>query len=66
MDPRAARKLGLAPEEAAVVRQALDKIAAARIWLTKERPLLGVLARALRAVPSMAITGPIALVADDR
>ena len=66
MDPRAARKLGLAPDEATVVRQALDKVAAARIWLTKERPLLGVLARALRAVPSMAITGPIAIVADDR
>ena len=66
MDPRAARKLGLAPDEAAVARQALDKIAAARIWLTKERPLLGVLARSLRAVPSMAITGPIAIVADDR
>jgi predicted metal-dependent peptidase len=66
MDPRAARKLGLAPDETAVARQALDKIAAARIWLTKERPLLGVLARALRATTSLSITGPIAIVVDDR
>ena len=61
-----ARKLGKSEDDSAVVRQALDKVAAARIWLTKERPLLGVLARSLRAQPNLAITAALAITADDR
>ena len=66
MDPRAARKLGLAPSEDDVDRQALDKLAAARIWLTKERPLLGVLARPLRPTIARALTAPLGITPDDR
>jgi len=66
MDIRAARKLGLAESAEAVQRQALDKLAAARIWLTRERPLLGVLARALRPQANTAIAAPLAILPDDR
>jgi predicted metal-dependent peptidase len=53
-------------DEATIDRQALDKLAAARIWLTKERPLLGVLARPLRPVIARALTAPLAVLPDDR
>ncbi len=66
MDIRAARKLGLAESAEAVQRQAMDKLAAARIWLTRERPLFGVLARSLRPQPCTAITAPLAILPDDR
>ncbi|GAC1352744.1 MAG: hypothetical protein NVSMB1_18680 [Polyangiales bacterium] len=65
LDIRAARKLGLASSAESVSQQALDKLAAARIFLTRERPLLGVLARSLRAIPSHVITAPLAITADD-
>ena len=53
-------------DEGTIDRQALDKLAAARIWLTKERPLLGVLARPLRPEISRALTSPLAILPDDR
>jgi predicted metal-dependent peptidase len=45
--------------------EALDKIAAARVWLLKEKPFFGVLARALVVSPSLE-TAALRLSADDR
>jgi predicted metal-dependent peptidase len=50
---------------AATAAEATDKIAAARVYLLKEKPFLGVLARALRVEPSPAVTA-FRLHADDR
>src|SRR3954471_3854430 len=44
---------------------AIDKIAAARVWLFKEKPFFGVLARALAIVPSAEVPA-FRLYADDR
>ena len=54
----------VSPEAAA--RGALDKIAAARVWLLKEKPFFGVLARALVVEPSAALGSAFRLLADDR
>jgi predicted metal-dependent peptidase len=40
-----------APSDAALAASALDKVAAARVWLLKEKPFFGVLARALAVEP---------------
>lgn len=45
--------------------EAIDKIAAARVWLLKEKPFFGVLARALVVSPSLE-TAALRLTADDR
>src|SRR5687768_9927408 len=45
--------------------QATDKIAAARVWLMKEKPFFGVLARAFQIEPSLK-TPAFRLLADDR
>ncbi|MCK6591794.1 MAG: hypothetical protein L6Q76_29945 [Polyangiaceae bacterium] len=45
--------------------QATDKIAAARVWLMKEKPFFGVLARAFQVEPSLKVTA-FRLTADDR
>lgn len=45
--------------------QAVDKIAAARVWLLKEKPFFGVLARALHVEPTLDTTA-FRLTADDR
>jgi predicted metal-dependent peptidase len=50
----------------AAARGALDKIAAARVWLLKEKPFFGVLARALLVEPSPAIGTAFRLHPDDR
>ena len=39
----------------AAARGAVDKIAAARVWLLKEKPFFGVLARALQVEPTLAV-----------
>jgi predicted metal-dependent peptidase len=44
---------------------ALDKIAAARVWLLKEKPFFGVLSRALTVVPRADVAA-FRLLADDR
>src|SRR5689334_10140882 len=44
---------------------AVDKIAAARVWLLKEKPFFGVLSRALTIVPSVEVRA-FRLYADDR
>jgi predicted metal-dependent peptidase len=49
----------------AAAAQAVDKIAAARVWLLKEKPFFGVLARALAVEPSLRIPA-FRLTADDR
>jgi predicted metal-dependent peptidase len=54
----------VSPEAAA--RGAVDKIAAARVWLLKEKPFFGVLARALLVEPSAALGTTFRLYADDR
>lgn len=54
----------VSPEAAA--RGAIDKIAAARVWLLKEKPFFGVLARALRVEPSAALGTAFRLHANDR
>jgi predicted metal-dependent peptidase len=54
----------VSPEAAA--RGALDKIAAARVWLLKEKPFFGVLARALLVEPSPTLGTAFRLHADDR
>jgi predicted metal-dependent peptidase len=54
----------VSPEAAA--RGALDKIAASRVWLLKEKPFFGVLARALVVVPSPALPSAFRLHSDDR
>lgn len=45
--------------------QATDKIAAARVWLMKEKPFFGVLARAFQVEPSLKVSA-FRLTADDR
>ncbi len=45
--------------------QAVDKIAAARVWLLKEKPFFGVLARALTVEPTLMVPA-FRLSADDR
>jgi predicted metal-dependent peptidase len=52
------------PEAAA--RSAVDKIAAARVWLLKEKPFFGVLARALLVEPDSVLPTVLRLRADDR
>ncbi|HEY4121094.1 MAG TPA: VWA-like domain-containing protein, partial [Byssovorax sp.] len=42
-------------DPAAAASQAVDKIAAARVWLLKEKPFFGVLARALEVRPSLEV-----------
>ena len=42
-------------DPAAAAAQSVDKIAAARVWLLKEKPFFGVLARALRVEPTLAV-----------
>src|SRR5258706_14772909 len=57
-----AKKIGvtgarqLYADPAAAATQATDKIAAARVWLLKEKPFFGVLARALLVEPTLAVT----------
>ena len=43
-------------DPAAAAAQSLDKIAAARVWLLKEKPFFGVLARALTVEPTLQTT----------
>jgi predicted metal-dependent peptidase len=50
---------------AAAAAQAVDKIAAARVWLLKEKPFFGVLARALQVEPTLAVAA-FRLTPDDR
>ncbi|MFO0758864.1 MAG: VWA-like domain-containing protein [Byssovorax sp.] len=57
------RQLYVDPTAAAA--QASDKIAAARVWLLKEKPFFGVLARALRVEPTLAVPA-FRLTEDDR
>ena len=52
-------------DPAAAAQQAVDKIAAARVWLLKEKPFFGVLARALVVEPTLQVTA-FKLTADDR
>jgi predicted metal-dependent peptidase len=52
-------------DPAAAALQAIDKIAAARVWLLKEKPFFGVLARALDVRPSLE-TPAFRLSIDDR
>jgi predicted metal-dependent peptidase len=47
-------------------RGALDKIAAARVWLLKEKPFFGVLARALVVEPSETLASAFRLYPTDR
>lgn len=51
--------------DAAIAAEASDKIAAARVYLLKEKPFFGVLARALRVEPSAGVPA-FRLHADDR
>jgi predicted metal-dependent peptidase len=52
-------------DPALAAAQAVDKIAAARVWLLKEKPFFGVLARALRVEATLAVPA-FRLTADDR
>jgi predicted metal-dependent peptidase len=52
-------------DPAAAAAQCVDKIAAARVWLLKEKPFFGVLARALRVEPTLAVPA-FRLTPDDR
>src|SRR5262249_26097495 len=52
-------------DPAAATSQAIDKIAAARVWLLKEKPFFGVLARALSVEATLAVPA-VRLHADDR
>jgi predicted metal-dependent peptidase len=52
-------------DPAAATAQAVDKIAAARVWLLKEKPFFGVLARALQVEATLAVP-TFRLHADDR
>jgi predicted metal-dependent peptidase len=52
-------------DPAAAQAQAIDKLAAARVWLLKEKPFFGVLARALVLEANLA-TPAFRLTADDR
>lgn len=58
-------KVDLLADPAAAASGALDKIAAARVWLLKEKPFFGVLARALLVEPR-ADTRAFRLFGDDR
>jgi predicted metal-dependent peptidase len=49
----------------ATARGAIDKIAAARVWLLKEKPFFGVLARALVVEPSPTLASAFRLHPDD-
>lgn len=65
------KRLATTPERqlyadpAAAAAQSLDKIAAARVWLLKEKPFFGVLARALVVEPTLAVRA-LRLTPDDR
>jgi len=59
----AVRQLYADPTAAAA--QAVDKIAAARVWLLKEKPFFGVLARALQVEPTLSVPA-FRLTPDDR
>jgi predicted metal-dependent peptidase len=63
METTATRQLYADP--AAAAAQAVDKIAAARVWLLKEKPFFGVLARALVVEATLAVPA-FRLGADDR
>src|SRR6185503_17617623 len=52
-------------DPAAAATQAIDKIAAARVWLLKEKPFFGVLARALQVEPTLKVPA-FRLLPDDR
>ncbi len=52
-------------DPAAAASGAVDKIAAARVWLLREKPFFGVLARALLVEPTLAVPA-FRLTADDR
>jgi predicted metal-dependent peptidase len=54
----------VSPEAAG--RGALDKIAASRVWLLKEKPFFGVLARALVVEPAPTLASTFRLYSDDR
>jgi predicted metal-dependent peptidase len=58
-------KVDLLVDPAAASAGALDKIAAARVWLLKEKPFFGVLARALLIEPRQDIRA-LRLFSDDR
>src|SRR3954471_2254963 len=58
-----ARQLYADPAAAAI--QCVDKIAAARVWLLKEKPFFGVLARALQVEPTLKVPA-FRLTLDDR
>src|SRR6478672_2772832 len=58
-------KIDLLGDVAASAAGAIDKIAAARVWLLKEKPFFGVLARALAIVPRADVPA-FRLYADDR
>src|SRR5580704_17849646 len=53
----------VSPEASA--RGAVDKIAAARVWLLKEKPFFGVLARALVVEPAPLLASAFRLHPDD-
>lgn len=78
MDPKAPPSIANRPEHraqtafqqlyadpAAAATQASDKIAAARVWLMKEKPFFGVLSRALTIEPTLQVTA-FRLTASDR
>jgi predicted metal-dependent peptidase len=52
-------------DPAAAAAQAVDKVAAARVWLLKEKPFFGVLARALQVEPTLGVPA-FRLTAHDR
>src|SRR5947209_1701091 len=52
-------------DPAAAAAQATDKIAAARVWLLKEKPFFGVLSRALAIEPTLQVPA-FRLTANDR
>jgi predicted metal-dependent peptidase len=58
-------KVDLLADPAAAASGALDKIAAARVWLLKEKPFFGVLARALLVEPDESVRA-FRLFSDDR
>src|SRR4051812_28768234 len=52
-------------DPAAAAAQSIDKIAAARVWLLKEKPFFGVLARALQVEATLKVPA-FKLTPDDR
>jgi hypothetical protein len=52
-------------DPAAAAAQAVDKVAAARVWLLKEKPFFGVLSRALAVEPTLQVPA-FKLTAHDR